>query len=84
VSIDLQFVVQEGSVDKVIFQQNQTDTHPGYGSPGDALKPSFGTKFNISTDKNGKFKVNLQMTDVDTGIHLTYVDEIDCIIVPCV
>jgi hypothetical protein len=84
VSIDLQFVTQEGGVDKVIFQQSQTDTHPVYTAPGDALQPSFGTKFNISTSKNGKFKVKLQMTDADTGIHLVYIDEIDCVIIPCV
>jgi hypothetical protein len=77
-------VVQEGGVDKVIFQQNQTDPHPAYAAPGDALQPSFGTKFNISTSKNGKFKVKLQMTDVDTGIHLVYIDEIECVIIPCV
>jgi hypothetical protein len=77
-------VIQEGGVDKVIFQLSQTDTHPVYGSPGATLQPSFGTKFNISTNKNGKFKVNLQMSDADTGIHLVYTDEIDCVIIPCV
>jgi hypothetical protein len=84
VSIDLQFVVQEGGVDKVIFHQSQTDTHPVYTAPGDALQPSFGTKFNIGTSKNGKFKVKLQMNDVDTGIVMNYTDEIDCVIIPCV
>jgi hypothetical protein len=84
VSIDVQFVVQEGGVDKVIFQRSETDTHPVYGSPGATLLTSFGSKFNISTNKNGKFKVKLQMDDPDTGIHLVYTDVIDCIIVPCV
>jgi hypothetical protein len=84
VSIDLQFVVQEGGVDKVIFHQSQTDTHPVYTAPGNALQPSFGTKFNISTSKNGKFRVHVQMNDVDTGIVMNYTDEIDCVIVPCV
>jgi hypothetical protein len=84
VSIDLQFVVQEGGVDKVIFHQSQTDTHPVYTSPGASLLTSFGSKFNISTNKGGKFKVELQMKDADTSIVMTYSDEIDCIILPCV
>jgi hypothetical protein len=84
VSIDLQFVIQEGGVDKVIFQQSQTDTHPVYVAPGYPLQPSFGTKFKISTSKDGKFKVKMHMKDPDTGINLVYDDVIDCTIVPCV
>jgi hypothetical protein len=84
VSIDLQFVIQEGGVDKVIFHQVQTDPHPVYVSPGMPLQTSFGSKFNISTNKNGKFRVKMESLDADTGIHLLYVDEIECVILPCV
>jgi hypothetical protein len=84
VSINLQFVIQEGGVDKVIFSQSQTDSHPVYTSPGAALVTSFGMKFNISTSKNGKFKVWAQMKDPDTGLVMTYTDEIECVILPCV
>jgi hypothetical protein len=84
VSIDLQFVIQEGGVDKVIFHQVQNDPHPVYVSPGMPLQTSFGSKFNISTNKNGKFRVKMESLDADTGIHLLYVDEIECVILPCV
>jgi hypothetical protein len=84
VSIDLQFVIQEGGVDKVIFHQTQTDAHPVYTTPGAALLTTFGMKFKISTNKNGKFKVIAKMKDPDTGLSMVYNDEIDCIITPCV
>jgi hypothetical protein len=84
VSVDLQFIIQEGGVPKVIYHLTQTDTHPVYTTPGASLVTSFGMKFNISTNKDGKFRVRAQMKDPDTGLVMTYDDEIDCIILPCV
>jgi hypothetical protein len=71
VSVDLQFIIQEGGVPKVIYHLAQTDTHLVYTTPGASLVTSFGMKFNISTNKDGKFKVLAQMKDLDTWLVVT-------------
>lgn len=74
-TLNIKFTNDDGVVK---FQKQGTDSNPNYQGAGDPLKPNFGTRFTINSNKNGKLEVKLKLEDSDTGKTVSYSDTIIC------
>lgn len=74
-TLDLKFINIDGVVK---FEKHGHDPNPIYQGAGYPLKPNFGTRFTINTDKNGRLEVSLKLHDSDTGKIVRYSDTIHC------
>ncbi|MEK4069036.1 hypothetical protein [Peribacillus sp. FSL R5-0717] len=74
-ALDLLFTDIDGVVK---FEKHGYDPNPSYQGAGYPLKPNFGTRFRIISDKEGRLEVNLKLHDSDTGKIVRYTDSILC------
>ena len=63
---------------------HQRDDAPRYERDGFPLRTGFGRTFNVSAPDGGRLHVSLGLVDPDTGTSVTYRDEIECRLSPCV
>ncbi len=72
VSVDFSFL----SSTKGGISVSKSDNNPSYGGQDMPLKTNFGTRFDLSLNGNGPFKMKFKLFDPDTGITRLYDDTI--------
>jgi hypothetical protein len=79
VELAWQFVDERGAAQS----GHERDTAPAYNGDGQPLAPSFGQFLTVSAPSSGQLWLTLALADPDSGVGVTYRDQIQCRLVPC-